>query len=126
MCLYKYPGVKVINSFNFKKRLHALANGSAAESSGSRGAFVAVDGIVYHQSITSSALQLVVSAVSQHATAAARHNAPTSGHLGINKTVGALTLGCYWSTIQRDAERYIRICDTCQRQKATRYFRYGM
>ena len=74
---------------------------------------------------TSSALQLVVPTVFQHATVATRHNALTSGHLGVNKTVGLLALDYYWNALRRDVERHVRICDTCQRQKATRHFRHG-
>ena len=107
-------------------RLHALASGSVGDSHDDRGAFVAVGGILYHQSNMSSALQLVVPAVFQHATVATRHNAPTSGHLGVNKTVGALALDYYWDTLQRDVGRHVRVCDTCQRQKAARHFRYAM
>ena len=68
----------------------------------------------------------MVPIVFQHATVAARPNAPASGHLGINKTIGAPTLGYYSGTMRRDVERYVRACGTCQRQKATRHFRYDM
>ena len=107
-------------------RLHALTNGSAVESDDGRGAFFAVGGALYHRDMTSSALQLAVPVVFQHTTVAARHNAPTSGHIGINKTIGALVLDFYRDTMRRDVERYVHACDTCQRQKATRHFRHGM
>ena len=107
-------------------RLHALANGSAVRSDVSRGVFVAADCALYHQSKTSSALQLVVPVVFQHDTVAARRDAPSSGGLGINKTIRALVLDYQWDTMRRDAERYVRVCDACQRQKATRHYWCGM
>ena len=63
--------------------------------------------------------------VFQNSTAAARHNALTSDHIGIDKTFGAPALDYYWGTRLRDAERHVRVCDTCQWQKVTRHFHYG-
>ena len=59
------------------------------------------------------------------ATVTTHHNLPTSGHLGVSKTIGAPTPDYYWDTLRRDVGRDVRICATCQRQKAARHFRYG-
>ena len=53
-------------------RLHALANGSVVDPRDDRGTFVAVGGVLYHQSHLSLALQLVAPTVFQHATVATR------------------------------------------------------
>ena len=81
---------------------------------------------MYYQSQTSSALQLVVPAVFQRAAVAARYNAPTSDHIGINKMVGSLTLDYCWDTLRCDVERFVCVCDTYQPQNAARQFRYSM
>lgn len=45
------------------------------------------------------------------------HNDPQSGHLGIDKTHRRLTVAYYWPNLFRDAAKYVRECDTCQRMK---------
>ena len=61
--------------------------------------FVAIDGILYHQRKADSALQLSVPVLFQHALLVSRNSAPTTGHLGINKTTGAVAVYNYWGAL---------------------------
>ena len=45
------------------------------------------------------------------------HNAPTAGHLGIAKTLARLSRCYYWPKMMRDAARFVRSCNSCQRFK---------
>lgn len=46
------------------------------------------------------------------------HDAPYSGHLGVNKTTKAITPHFWWPKMREDIVEYIRGCDPCQRNKA--------
>lgn len=45
------------------------------------------------------------------------HDIPTAGHPGIRKTYLYLRTRYYWPNMKRHIERYIRSCDSCQRNK---------
>lgn len=46
------------------------------------------------------------------------HDLPTAGHLGVAKTLSRLARHYYWPGMLRDATKYVRSCDSCQRHKA--------
>lgn len=50
-------------------------------------------------------------------TLRANHDAPTAGHLGVNKTTARLARKYYWPGMFRDAARYVRQCRKCQEYK---------
>lgn len=45
------------------------------------------------------------------------HDLPTSGHLGVQKTLGRISSQWYWPKMRADVAKYIRRCDTCLRTK---------
>lgn len=45
------------------------------------------------------------------------HNAPQSGHLGVDKTFQRLAVAYYWPKMFRDVAGYVKRCDVCQRTK---------
>ncbi|KAM8701899.1 hypothetical protein ACLKA7_017670 [Drosophila subpalustris] len=45
------------------------------------------------------------------------HDAPTAGHLGVRKTVARLSQRYYWPCMLRDAARYVKRCEVCQKFK---------
>ena len=45
------------------------------------------------------------------------HDAPSSGHQGMEKTLERLRLEAYWVNMARDVERYCRECGVCQQAK---------
>lgn len=45
------------------------------------------------------------------------HDAPTSGHLGINKTYSRLSASYHWPNQWLEVAEYVRSCQTCQRAK---------
>lgn len=45
------------------------------------------------------------------------HDSPTSGHMGVYKTVHRLRQEVYWPGMQCDVNRYIRRCSVCMRAK---------
>ncbi|RJE17341.1 to reverse transcriptase, partial [Aspergillus sclerotialis] len=54
------------------------------------------------------------------------HDAPTSGHFGVDKTMERITRDYYWPGMWTDIRNYIRQCDICQRSKADRHQQYGL
>ena len=53
------------------------------------------------------------------------HDAPTSGHFGVDKTMGRITETYYWPGMWNDVRNHIRNCEDCQRNKADRHKPYG-
>lgn len=45
------------------------------------------------------------------------HNPPTSGHLGVHKTLNRISSKYYWPKQKSDVARYIRRCEVCLRTK---------
>ncbi|KAL7726291.1 hypothetical protein ACLKA6_008470 [Drosophila palustris] len=45
------------------------------------------------------------------------HDAPTAGHQGVRKTVARLSQRYYWPGMFRDAARYVKRCEVCQKFK---------
>lgn len=45
------------------------------------------------------------------------HDAPLAGHLGTAKTMRAVTCQFYWPGMQTDVVKYVRSCESCQRNK---------
>lgn len=54
------------------------------------------------------------------------HDAPTSGHLGINKTHDRLSANYHWANSFMDVIEYVQSCDTCQRSKMRSGLQPGM
>lgn len=54
------------------------------------------------------------------------HDAPSSGHLGISKTVHAVTQLFFWPGMQNDIIKYIRSCESCQRNKPSHQLPVGL
>jgi hypothetical protein len=54
------------------------------------------------------------------------HDAPSSGHLGISKTVHAVTQLFFWPGMQRDIIKYVRSCEACQRNKPSHQVPTGL
>jgi hypothetical protein len=48
------------------------------------------------------------------------HDAVSSGHMGVAKTLERVKALWWWPTLQKDVERYVRSCDSCQRMKGAR------
>ena len=48
------------------------------------------------------------------------HDCPIGGHNGINRTMERIKLYLQWPQMKQDIENYIRNCDICQKNKATR------
>ena len=47
------------------------------------------------------------------------HDNPIAGHFGVDKTYESISRIFYWPKMIRDIKRYIKSCDTCQRNKGT-------
>ena len=53
------------------------------------------------------------------------HDAPTAGHLGVDKTYDILRRNFYWVNMRQDVESYIRSCTVCKAMKNDRHAPYG-
>ena len=45
------------------------------------------------------------------------HDVPSSGHLGIRKTLSKVRKNYYWPGLEQDVKIYVTGCDTCQKAK---------
>lgn len=45
------------------------------------------------------------------------HDSPVAGHMGIEKTLKAVTSLWWWPTVRRDVMEWVKTCDACQRNK---------
>jgi transposase InsO family protein len=45
------------------------------------------------------------------------HDAPMAGHLGEEKTLASVKRRYFWPKMTRDIKRYVKTCDSCQRNK---------
>ena len=48
------------------------------------------------------------------------HSSITAGHSGISKTCTRIKQKYYWPTLRRDVEKFVKHCDSCQRNKLVR------
>ena len=48
------------------------------------------------------------------------HSSITAGHSGINKTCSRIRQKYFWSNLRKDVEKFIKHCDSCQRNKLVR------
>ena len=53
------------------------------------------------------------------------HDSKIAGHFGIYKTLERLKHNYHCHRMEEDVKDYVRACDTCQRDKPSRYGRYG-
>jgi hypothetical protein len=53
------------------------------------------------------------------------HDAPTSGHLGVENTLDLVLRRYYWPDMRRTVRNFVRTCDSCQRNKHVRHAPYG-
>ena len=54
------------------------------------------------------------------------HDTMVVGHMGMDKTLEMINCNFYWPKMAKDIENYVRPCDDCQRNKASRHKRHGM
>jgi hypothetical protein len=48
------------------------------------------------------------------------HDVPAAGHMGITKTLKAVSRLYWWPTLKEDVTAWVRSCDACQRNKSSR------
>ncbi|GBG88362.1 hypothetical protein CBR_g47060, partial [Chara braunii] len=53
------------------------------------------------------------------------HDAPASGHFGVNRTLGRLRQRFYWPDLLKDATRYCESCEVCRRCKSRNHHPFG-
>ena len=55
----------------------------------------------------------------------AEHDSRVAGHFGQFKTLERIKANFYWPKMDQEVEEYVRSCDSCQWNKATRHKKYG-
>ena len=53
------------------------------------------------------------------------HDTMVAGHMGMDKTLEMINRNFYWPRMADDIEDFVRSCDDCRRNKASRYKRHG-
>ena len=54
------------------------------------------------------------------------HDSKVAGHFGQYKTLEKVRSNFFWAKLEDEVRDYVRSCDTCQRNKASRHAKYGM
>ena len=54
------------------------------------------------------------------------HDAKVAGHFGQYKTLEKVRSNFFWAKMEDEVRDYVRSCDTCQRDKASRHAKYGL
>jgi hypothetical protein len=54
-----------------------------------------------------------------------KHDAPSAGHFGIERTIEQITREYYFPGIRKEVEKHIRKCDICNRAKTKKHLPYG-
>jgi len=54
------------------------------------------------------------------------HDAPTSGHQGVDRTFEKLQRNYWWPNMKKDVQNYVASCDICCRSKIRRHKPYGL
>lgn len=54
------------------------------------------------------------------------HDSRVAGHFGIHKTLERIKANYHWTNLGNDVPDYVRSCNTCQRDKASRHQKYGI
>ena len=78
------------------------------------------DGLLYYKD------RLWVPAKLRLQVAQTEHDSKIAGHFGQDKTGELLTRNFYWPKMTEWINDYVRSCDVCQRNKASRHKRYGL
>ncbi|GBG69377.1 hypothetical protein CBR_g4070 [Chara braunii] len=53
------------------------------------------------------------------------HDAPTTGHFGVNRTIGRLRERFWWPSLFDDVTHYYESCEVCRRRKSHNHRPYG-
>jgi transposase InsO family protein len=88
---------------------------AAAATPNTTGYELGADGLLYF--IAGTVDRMYVPASLRDTFLQEAHDTPTSGHLGMTKTLDRLTRVVYWPNMERDVREYVRTCDPCQRNK---------
>ena len=81
------------------------------------------DGVLYRRWVkeetNNTTLQLVLPKSMKKEVLTALHDAPTSGHLGINRTLQMIKQRFFWYHMKLDIQTYISKCDKCTKHKVS-------
>jgi transposase InsO family protein len=94
----------------YQRRLAA-----ASQVPNTTGLEVGEDGLLYY--IAGATDRVYVPTTCRDTFLAAAHDATTSGHLGMARTMERLSRVAYWPRMERSVRDYVRSCDQCQRNK---------
>ena len=78
------------------------------------------DGLVFHRSDQDAPLRLVAPTSLRPEILRSLHDEPTSGHLGVERTLTRITDRFFWPTLHPDVQHYCASCLVCQQRKSPR------
>ena len=96
--------------------ISAIQSSDASESD-----FSLVDGLIY----TGSALYVPNSTTIREQLLSEFHDAPLSGHQGVERSLDQLQRSYYWPGMRYSVQQYVRTCSTCQRIKPVNHAPHG-
>ena len=54
-----------------------------------------------------------------------KHNSRVAGNMGMDKTMDLVERNIYWPEMAKDIQDFVRSCEDCQKNKASRHKRHG-
>jgi len=81
--------------------------------------FTLVDGVLHFQKC------IIVPTMLRTRLLKSFHDAPTSGHQGVDRTYEKLRRYYWWPNMKKDVSNYVLSCDVCARSKIRRHKPYG-
>jgi len=51
---------------------------------------------------------------------------PAAGHLGVKRTLELISRNFWWPKMEDDVKNFVKSCETCMRNKKSRYSKFGL
>jgi transposase InsO family protein len=88
--------------------------------------FRLINGLPYYQSPTEPPRLCIPKGELRAQILHDHHDAPISGHLGIDKTLRGIAAKFFWPKMAKDIKAYVTTCEACQRNKSTTQYPAGL
>jgi len=111
------PDIQQINIEQLQKQEYATVYQEIANKTNNE--YKIQENILYKQ--INKELKMVIPTCLQAELIKSYHDDPFAGHFNARKVIKLLSSKYYWPTLQKDVQRYTKLCEKCQINKPTRH-----